>query len=474
MTGLKLDRRTLIRGAGSIAIALPWLEIMSQSRSARAQTAQVPLKRFVTVYQPGGTVRQGSSKGDRYTPTGSESSFQLSPILAPLEPVKGRLLIIDGLDLKCGDQSVYAVEQHQGGSVGWLTGAIQPGALSYPRSPSIDQVLASSLSKDKSYGSLQLAIRWATGKSHGKISPMNALYFQATAPNAPIPPRLDPQDIFDTLFGKLSGGTGSSADAASIALLRKRSILDFVDKRYASLSAKLGRSDQARLDEHLTKIRELENRLTAMPPVSTGGVCKAPTRMNTSGYNPSSGLNSADNGGIVDTQTDAKIPDVGKFMMDMLVMALACDMTGVASLQWSDTEAKHTFPWLNLSEHHHFYQHDGGFRPDECEKICNWYSQMHLYLLQKMQSVDMGGHSLLDESVVFFGSELSHPPVHTKNNMPFLLAGGDGKTLRTGRYVKYNGLPHNKLLTTLLNTFGDKRTSFGDSKLDSSPLTGLT
>lgn len=482
MTQFKLDRRTVLRGAGSIAIALPWLEIMREPRSAQAQSASTPLKRFVTIYQPGGTVRQGSSKGDRYTPTGNETSFKLSPILAPLEPVQSRLLLIDGLDLKCGDQSAFNVEQHQGGSVGLLTGAIQPGALNYPKSPSIDQVLAAKLSKGQSYGSLQLGIRWATGKSHGKISAMNAMYFQATAPYAPIPPRLDPQDIFNTLFGSLMGGTGGSGgsggsggvDPSTLAQLRKRSILDYVDKRYAALSSKLGAKDRERLDEHLTKIRELENRLQVTPMTMDNAACKAPMKVSTSGYNPTSGLNSSDNGSVVDSQTDAKIPDVGKFMMDMLVMALACNLTSVASLQWTDTEAKHTFPWLGLSEHHHFYQHDGGFRPDECEKICNWYSQMHLYLLQKMQGIDMGGHSLLDESVVFFGSELSHPPIHTKSNMPFMLAGGDGKSLRTGRWVKYNSQPHNRLLTSLANLFGDARTSFGDSKLDSSPLTGLT
>lgn len=473
MKPFKLNRRSVIKGAGTIAIALPWLEIMRDERSASAQSATVPLKRFVTVYQPGGTVRQQSSKGDRYTPTGSETAFQLSPILAPLEPVKSRMLFIDGIDLKSGDQYALAnVEQHQGGSVGLLTGAIQPGPSNYPKSPSIDQVLASRLSTNLSYGSLQLAIRWATGKSHGKLSAMNALYFQSTAPYSPIPPRLDPQDVFKTLFGSMTGGSDSGAQ--DIATLRKKSILDFVDKRYASLSAKLGTSDRARLDEHLSKVRDLENRLTAMTPTSNPATCKAPTRLDTTGYNPTSGLNSADNGGIVDSSTDSKIPDVGKFMMDMLVMALACNMTGVASFQWSDTEAKHTFPWLNLSEHHHFYQHDGGFRADECEQICTWYSQMHLYLLQKMQAVDMGGHTLLDESVIFFGSEISHPPNHTKTNMPFLLAGGDGKTLRTGRWLKYNGLAHNKLLTALLNLFGDTRMSFGDAKFDSSPLTGLT
>ena len=250
------------------------------------------------------------------------------------------------------------------------------------------------------------------------------MFFDAAAPNPPLPPRLDPQDIFNTLFGSLTGGTGATADASAIALMRKKSILDFVDKKYATLMTQLGTDDSARLDQHLTQLRDLERRIaiTSPPPTSTSA-CKQPTKVDTTGYNPTSGLNSADNGSIVDAATDMKIPIVGQFMMDMLVMALACEMTAVISLQWSDTEAKHTFPWLNLSEHHHFYQHDGGFRPTECEKIDNWYSQMHLYLLQKMQQVDMGGHTLLDESVVFFGSEIADPPSHSKTNMPFVLAG---------------------------------------------------
>jgi len=161
MTRFKLDRRAVIKGAGSIAIALPWLEAMGLGRKAQAQTAAVPLKRFITVYQPGGTVRTGSI-GDKYTPTGSETSFTLSPILAPLDPVKSRIIVVDGLNLTCGDQSKYAVEQHQGGSVGWLTGAVQPGGGNYPKSPSIDQVLAPRLSTGKAYQSLEFAVRWAT------------------------------------------------------------------------------------------------------------------------------------------------------------------------------------------------------------------------------------------------------------------------------------------------------------------------
>ena len=480
MSRFKLNRRTVIKGAGSIAIALPWLEVMGRGRRANAQTTTaVPLKRFVTVYQPGGTVRSGAN-GDKYTPTGSETAFTMSPILMPLDPVKSKLLIVDGLNLTCGDQSKYAVEQHQGGSVGWLTGAVQPGAGNYPKSPSIDQVLATRLSTGKPYNSLEFAVRWATGKSHGKISPINAMYFDAVAPYGPRPPRLDPQDIFTTLFGSImgggDGGTGPDLERHRARCARSRSSTSSTSGTTA-LKTKLGAADRARLDQHLTQVRSLEQRIvtTTTPPPATS-VCKQPTKVDTAGYNPSSSLNSADDGSIKDTTTDMKIPIVGQFMMDMMVMALACDKTGVISLQWTDTEAKHTFPWLSLSEHHHYYQHDGGFRPTECAKIATWYSQMHLYLMQKMQTVDMGGHSLLDESLIFFGSELSVPDSHAKNNMPFMLAGGDGKTVKTGRWIKCANLPHNKLLTAILNVYGDTRATFGDSRIDSAALKapGLT
>jgi Protein of unknown function (DUF1552) len=456
MSPFRLNRRAVLRGAGSIAIALPWLEAMAGERRAAAQSASGMAKRFVTIYQPGGTVR------NKYTPTGTETDFKLSPILSPLEPVKSKILVVDGLDMQCADQNKLMVEQHQGGITGMLTGAVQPGSGNYPKSPSIDQVLAAKLSAGKARNSIELAVRWATGKSHGLIHPINAFNFEAKSPFSPIPPRIDPQQIFTDLFGRLMpGGSTGTDDSAALALQRKKSILDFVDRRYVALAAKLGSEDRIKLESHLEKIRVIEKSLDTLPPAMTSS-CVVPTKVDTSDYNPKSGLSADNDGKVRDTETDAAIPKVGKFMMDMIVMALACDITGVATLQWSDTEAKHTFPWLNLSEHHHYYQHDGGFKPVECEKICTWYSEQHAYLLQQMQAVDMGGHTLLDESVVFVGSELQDPPGHGKSNMPFLLAGGAG--MRTGRWLKYGGLPHNRLLVSLLNLFGDTRTSFGDSR----------
>src|SRR4029079_19047305 len=129
------------------------------------------------------------------------------------------------------------------------------------------------------------------------------------------------------------------------------------------------------------RIREIEMGLTA---TSVGAAsCKVPTKVDTTGYNPGTGAcgtmcNGADTGAILDIKTDQMIPVTGTYMMDMMVMALACDLTAVGTFQWTDTEAKHTFPWLKdpagnvLKEHHHFYQHDGGFRPVESEIIYTW------------------------------------------------------------------------------------------------------
>jgi uncharacterized protein DUF1552 len=464
MSKFRLNRRAVLRGAGSIAIALPWLEIMEPEGPAYG--AVTPALRFVGVFTPGGTVRA------KYTPTGTETAPVLSPILAPLEPVKSNILIIDGLDMKSA-----VGEQHQAGIIALLTGTTQnnppangglPGMNSYSKGPSVDQVIATRISAGKkAHASLQFAIRWATGKAHGLLSPINSLNFEDNTMFSPIPPRLDPVQIFTDLFGTLMPTPGSDA-AALVA--RKKSILDYVDRHLAALSPRLGMADRTKIDQHLAKIREIEQSLTVVGnPTAT---CKAPTKVDTSDYNPRTGLMSADDGSVLDTQTDAAIPKVGKYMMDMMVMSLACDMTAVTTLQWTDTEAKHTFPWIPLPQHHHFYQHDGGFQPVQCQQIATWYSQQHLYLLQQMAAVDMGGHSLLDESVVFFGSELQEPPTHLKTNMPFMLAGGGGG-LRTGRWVKYASLSHNNLLVSILNLFGDTRTTFGEAQYCTGPLTNI-
>ncbi len=466
---LKLDRRTVLRGAGSIAIALPWLEVMGSQKAAQAQAAPTA-KRFLTVYQPGGTVAQqpGGKVAEKFWPSGPANAPVLSPILAPLQPVFPKVLVPKGLSMtkvwhKAGG------EQHQAGIVSWLTGVPQPGSGNYPKGPSLDQVLAKTLSVGKKLPSLQMAVRFATGTSNSKLAPQNAVNFANTTEMLPLPPQLDPQKLFKDLFGMVQPGTDTSGQTA--AIVRNKSILDFVGGRYQALSTRLGARDKARLDEHLTQIRAFETGLDKL--VKVGGACEPPAAVDTAGYNPTLGT-------TMSPTTDAVIPMVGTFMMDMMVMALACEVTAVGSFQWTDTEAKHTFPWLNLNNHHHYYQHDGGFRAAECEKICTWYSEMHLHLLQQMDGIVMGadGHTLLDESVVFFGSELAQPPTHSNTDMPFMLAGGGGG-LKGGRWVHYtdgasNKKSHNNLLVSILNLFGDPRTTYGNPEFCSGPLANIT
>jgi hypothetical protein len=460
MSKLKLSRRSLLCGATGVAISLPWLEAMIPE-PARAQDAPEPSRRFVAVFQPGGTVL------DRWRPIGTPDAFELSPILAPLAPVKDQLVVVEGLALHSAQG-----EQHQSGIIALLTGNTQvlEGA-SYASSPSLDQAIAAHLSSQgtgvKPKSSLHYAVRWATGKSHGLLSPINALSFENTAPYSPIPPRLDPLEIWNELFAPLA----HSAEDAAHRRKRKKSILDYLDRRYAKLSTQLGGADRQRLEEHLGKIREIERGIDAVS--MTQKACHAPTLVDTSDYNPRAGLASADDGSAVDPDTDSAIPKVGKLMMDMLVMSMACDITSVATFQWADVEAKHTFPWLGLLQHHHYYQHDNGYQPAECEKIATWYSEQHSYLLQSMAAVDMGGHSLLDESTVLFGSEIQAPATHAKDNMPLLLA-GKGGGLQTGRWVRSeHGGPHNDLLLSILRLFGDQRPTFGAPQYCTGPLTGL-
>jgi hypothetical protein len=451
----RLSRRHLLRGAGSLAIGLPWLEAM-ESGDAQAQSLTTA-KRFISVFQPGGTVLS------KWRPSGNEADFVLSPILEPLEAVKDKLLIIDGVDMKSAIGGI-----HEGGIVALLTGTPQSDRHNrYASGPSVDQVIAATASSGKTRKSLELAVRWATGKSHGNLSPINSLNFADDAQFSPVPPRIDPVQIWDTLFGSIDP---VDPGATAAVLARKQSMLDFLDRRFEGTAQRLGATDRAKLEQHLSQLREMEKSLAAMAPAQ--GECTVPQVVDTSTYNPTSGKQSADDGSVKDSASDAAIPTVGKYFMDMIVAALACDLTGVATLQWTDTEAKHTFPWLELSEHHHFYQHDGGFKPNECERICRWYSEQHAYLLSALAQVDMGGHTLLDETVVFFGSELQEPPSHAKNNMPFMLA-GNGGGLVTNRYLRYSGASHNDLLLGLLRLFGDERATFGDARYCSGVLAGM-
>jgi hypothetical protein len=316
-------------------------------------------------------------------------------------------------------------------------------------------VLSPTLSKGQKLSSAELAIRWGTGKAHGLASPIDIANYANSATFDPIVPLIDPTAIWQKLVG--ASPPGNDWD---------KSILDAVGDRYARLSARLGAADRRRLEEHLAKIRDLEKQVAA--------VCRPPAAVDTSDYNPTTGLQSADNGSIVDAATDAAIPKVGKLFMDLLVFAFSCDVTSVATLMWSDTEAKHTFPWLGLNQHLHFYMNDGGYQEEPLTKIFNWYVSQHAYLIDQLaKTTGKNSAPLIDDTLIFFGSNLQNPATYAKTDMPFLLAGGGGG-LRTNRYVTAGHASHNDLLVSICNLCGDTRQVFGTSDYCTGPLGGLT
>src|SRR5688500_549824 len=175
MPSFRLSRRAVLRGAGGVAIALPWLEVMGGGRESRAQGATA--RRLLAVFNPGGTVL------DKWTPSGGETDFVLSPILKPFEPVRDALLVLNGIDMKSA-----VGEQEMSGMIAWLTGTTQVPSLGYATGPSIDQVLAPTLSAGQSFPSLELAVRWGTGKSKGSVHPFDIVNFADDGVFTPIAP----------------------------------------------------------------------------------------------------------------------------------------------------------------------------------------------------------------------------------------------------------------------------------------------
>jgi hypothetical protein len=459
-----MSRRTLLRGAGGVALGLPFLDAMVKPGRAGAQAATP--KRFLVYYKPGGVVL------DKWLPTGTETDFTLGPVHQPLAPFKQQLMILEGVDLKIAEIGVGS--PHSKGMGGLLTGRELPtgpydtcaGRAGFPAGPSIDQVIAARIGKTTKLPSLELAVNWPTDKRDGgKAAPTNCLTFAGGG--APVPPSIDPAAVWTRLFADLG------ADPQQLALERARgqSILDAVIGEYQALAPRVGRDDRARLEAHLTRVREVEASLQAVADQSTGAcarpVMPAPLGDPDEGRTGEPGSNTQKNESL-----DARMPELGKVMMDLLVMAVACDLTRVGTMQWVDSQAYNTFPFLNLFDGHHAYQHDHGYQPDALAKIDTWYMTQLAYFLGRLAEVKENGVSLLESTCVLFTSEIQMPNSHEQWSMPFLLAGGGG-ALRTGRYLKYGGVSHNDLLVALLNAYGVADQTFGHPDFCTGALPGV-
>ena len=439
-----LSRRTLLRGAGGVAIGLPFLGAMSD----RAHAAPFP-KRFIVFFTGLGTVKPA------WVPTGSESDFVLGEVLSPLSPYREKLLILEGVDM----ESAYhgPGDAHQLGIGQALTGTeLQEGTLfPYACNPqatvgwaggvSVDQFLATQIGQETKLASLELGVQVQVANVSSRLSYLGA--------GQPVPPEDDPRAVFDRLFSDLS------ADPDSLALLRaqRHRVLDTVTADYDSLVSRLGGNDRMKIEHHLDALHEIDKRLDA--PGTLGGICSIPTL-----------------GPPVDIYANDNYPAIGKLQIDLLVMALACDLTRVASLQWTTTQTGKVFTWLGQTEQHHQLSHSSPGDPSKQAQLVaigKWHAEQMAYLLSRLDAVPEGDGTLLDNTLVLWCTDIAMGQSHSRRDMPYVLAGGCGGALQTGRYLKYQGAYHNNLLVAICNAMGVGINTFGNPAYCTGKLTGL-
>lgn len=437
----RLSRRTLLRGAGGAAIALPFLEAMLPRRAH----AVAPPRRFIVMFSPNGTLPS-------WIPTGSERSFTLSPILSPLAPHQSDLVIVQGLLQQGGGG-----DGHQTGIGGMLTGTpLNPGPFAgvgappagWATGPSVDQRIAEALAAPTPFRSLELGVQVGAADDWGRM-----IY---RAGNQPLPPTDDPAAVYDTVFSDLH------TDPAVLAHQRARhkSILDAVGGEYARIGARLGQADKQRLDAHLTAVREIETRLTTNL-VENNPACADPKVP------------------AVAAHSNDAFPTVGGIQMDLLAMALACDLTRVASLQWSRSVSQVRFTWLGIPDGHHDLSHRSDTDADAVNKLTminKWYAQQMAGLIARLKATpDAGGGTLFDNTLVLWCNELAKGNTHSRQDAPYVLAGTGGGSLVTGRSLSYEGqgLNHNDLLVSILNAMGIPDTTFGQASWCTGPLPGF-
>ena len=422
-----IERRTFLRGAAGVLVPLPFLNLMENS--AKAATASLageskPPVRFVTLFKPNG-VHPPSWNIEG----GKENDFRMSPLMAPFAKHKEDLLILDNM----GD---YGFSSHSNSTRRFLS-----GHHANKKSASVDQMIADKIKGDTSHRSLELTTE---GLFPNQI---DCSYISYNEKGRRIPRESDPQLVFDRLFRNPLRDPDQREKMASL--------LDRVRDDARSLQRKAGREDQETLDEYFTAVRETEKKLEKMSPA------------NVSNGVDFSKLKRPESSGNLNEQVEA--------MIDVMAMALWTDSTRCISYMLGNSNSRMIFDFLGITKQHHYLSHF--FRNfsreniDALLKISLWHMEKFDYLLNKLKSYKDHNGSLLDHSVVLFGSGMGHSDNHTAQRVPIVLAGKGGGMLKTGRYLRYSKNQElGRLHLALLKKFGVDAGSFAKS---TSPLPGL-
>lgn len=457
---VEFSRRKFLVAAGGSALALPVLEAFTPKKARAALDKAQRIIFIVTV--------NGSPRESR--PTGDGPGYTLGPILSGLEKHKDQMLFVGGLDsqaaiLSNGDPHACGFATTLSGMKALEGTEFKHGACfmdancrgtGWGDGPSVDQIIAKAHLDSGAkvvHGSLNFAIKNTPGSLYTRMS--------YSAPGEPLVPEADPSAAFDRIFGNVSVPTGDPA-AVERVKLRKGSALDEVAGELVALQGRIGAADKARLEQHLTSLRSLEERIKRMTGGGPAASCKPPERPTLGAGN----LVERNPGGMetnINADKTDNVLERNKIWQAMAIQALACDLTRVVTIMTAPSRADTFMPWLkdepsvytgNFDKPHHQASHDND-RPT-LTSMDHWYAtRVSSYVDDLKATLDANGNPLFDSTGIAWFNELGSGPDHSHVDKPHVLIGSFGGYFKTGQKVTYpKGTPHNILLTAIAQAMG--------------------
>jgi hypothetical protein len=434
ITKKSLPRRTFLRGVGA-TLALPLLDSMIPARTLLAQTAAKPLPRLGFVYIPHGAIM------DKWTPATVGSGFEFTPILKPLEPFRDYVNIVSGLHHRAADTTAV----HSLSPTTWLSGVRPKATQGVDAFAGItaDQVAAQFIGQDNPLPSMELATEDHSGligscdRDYGCIY-MNTLSWRT--PETPLPMEINPRKVFERMFGQ-----GGSPTERLARIHEDRSILDAITKEAASLQLQLGPSDRQTMNQYLENVREIERRIQRAEKSQGDADLQLPAR-------PA--------GVPFDFEEHVAL------MYELMALSYQANITRVITFMVSREVSNRTYTQVGVTDGHHAISHHQN-RAEKMEKnvrIQTFNVNQFKGFLEKLKSMPDGDGSLLDHTLLLYGSNMSNSNAHDHFPLPNLVVGGAAGKMKGGRHLKYDDhTPMTNLLMTMLDKVGVQQEKLGDS-----------
>jgi len=435
----QLSRRAVLRGLGT-AMALPLLDSMTAGK-ATAAAAKAPI-RSVFIYTPNGYIMPS------WTPTKTGANFDLPPTLQALESLKSDVLVLSGLALDGGRAHGDGAGDHARSAAPFLTGAHprKTAGADIKNGISVDQVAAREIGKNTKFASLELGIE--RGQNAGNCDSGYSCAYSSNVSwrgeATPVAKETNPRLVFERLFVD-SAQNRAARERAKLAQY-KSSILDIVHKDANALKNKLGQTDKRKLDEYLDGVRSIEKRI------------QDTEKNNKKVFRPS-------------MKKPAGVPksrqDHIRLMSDLIVLAFQADVTRICTFMYGNAGSNRSYRSIGVPDGHHQLSHHRSNKEKiaKIAKIDKFNIEQYAYLLKKLKSVKEGDSNMLDNSMVLLGSGLSDGNRHSHHDLPIVIGGKGGGSLKSGRHIRYpRETPLCNLYVSMLDRMGAFVEKFGDSK----------